>query len=221
MSRWVPTSSWRWGLITTNHGRVYATLFGWSGGRVTLQALRAGGATLGAVTKVELLGSDTVVTFSQDAQGLSVTPSVAVQPLQGISNQSLASGVRVLRISHDKGWINDDDPGVTAPGWLRRANLGTGDYNSDLTTSDSPGATWSCSFTGSGFALYAPKEPGAGKLELVVDGETRTTVDLSAAGGRQAQQLVAEVKGLPPGEHLVRIINRGPGPVAVDAIAAN
>lgn len=205
---------------TRNHGSVYATLLGWNGGRITLQALRGGGATLGAISKVELLGSDAALTFTQDAQGLTVTPSGTVQPLPGISNQSLASGVRVLRVSHDKGWINDDDPGSAAPGWLRRANLGTGDYNNDLTTSDSPGAAWSCSFTGSSVAVYAPKEPGAGKIEVAVDGETRATVDLSAAGGRQAQQLVAEVTGLSPGTHLIRVINRGPGPVAVDAIAA-
>ena len=48
---------------------------------------------------------------------------------------------RVLRITHDKGWINDDDPGATYPGWSRRCNLGTGDFNNDLTVSDKPGAT--------------------------------------------------------------------------------
>ena len=124
---------------TRNKGNVYATLLDWSGGPVTLKALRAGGATLGKVSKVELLGSDMPLTFVQDDQGLTVTPGGTAQPLPGITNQSLATACRVLRITHDKGWINDDDPDVISRGWLRRCNLGTGDYNNDLTTSDTPG----------------------------------------------------------------------------------
>ena len=97
---------------TRNNGNVYATLLNWNGGPITLKALRAGGATLGKVSKVELLGSDVPLTFVQDDQGLTVTPGGSVQPLPGITNQSLASACRVLRITHDKGWINDDDPGA-------------------------------------------------------------------------------------------------------------
>jgi alpha-L-fucosidase len=43
---------------TRNGGHVYATLLDWNGGSVTLTALRAGGATLGKVSKVKLLGSN-------------------------------------------------------------------------------------------------------------------------------------------------------------------
>ena len=31
---------------------------------------------------------------------------------------------------------------ITAPGWTRRCNLNTGDFNNDLTLSDTPGDTW-------------------------------------------------------------------------------
>ena len=91
------------------------------------------------MSKVELLGSNVAMTFSQTAQGLTVTPGGTVSALTGITNQQLASKMRVLRITHDKGWINDDDPGSASPGWLRTCNLGTGDYNNDLTTSDTAG----------------------------------------------------------------------------------
>jgi alpha-L-fucosidase len=203
---------------TRNNGSVYAALMNWTNGPVTLKALRTGGATLGKVSKVELLGSDVPMTFSQDDQGLTVTPGGVVQPLSGITNQSLASVCRVLRITHDKGWFNDDDPGVAAPGWMRRCNLGTGDFNNDLTTSDTPGDVWSCSFTGSGVSVIAPKEPGAGKMEIQIDGETRALADLSTPGPRQAQQTVCNVTGLGSSRHSIKIINRGPGPVAVDAL---
>ena len=83
-----------------------------------------------------------------------------------------------------------------APGWVRRCNLGSGDFNNDLTTSDTPGDVWSCLFTGTSVSVIAPKEAGAGKIEVQIDGETRATADLSTTGTRQAQQVVCEVTGL-------------------------
>jgi alpha-L-fucosidase len=205
---------------TRNNGNVYAALMNWTNGPITLKALRAGGATLGKVSKVELLGSDVVLTFVQDDQGLTVTPGGVAQPLAGIANQQLATGCRVLRVTHDKGWINDDDSGATYPGWIRRCNLGAGDFNNDLTISETPGDVWSSSFTGSSVSVIAPKEPGAGKIEVQIDGRARGTVDLSVTGARQARQVACEVVGLPPGKHTIAIINRGSGPVAVDALIA-
>jgi len=165
-----------------------------------------------------MLGSDVPLVFVQDAQGLTLTPGGTPQPLAGITNQSLASACRVLRITHDKGWINDDDPGATYPGWIRRCNLGTGDYNNDLTTSDTAGDVWSTSFTGSGVSIIAPKEAGAGKIEIHIDGQARATADLSTAGARQAEQTVCEIMGLVSGKHTVNIVNIDSKPVAVDAI---
>ncbi len=205
---------------TRNNGYVYATLLGWNGGAITLKALSSGGATLGTVSKVELLGSTVPLTFTQNSQGLTVTPSGTVPAQSGITNQTLASRTRVLRVTHDKGWINDDDPGSTAPGWLRKCNLGAGDYNNDLTTSTAAGDVWTSAFTGTDLAVYAPKEAGSGEIELQIDGQTRATVALSTTGARQAQQLVSEVTGLAAGNHSISIVNRGPGPVAVDAIVA-
>jgi alpha-L-fucosidase len=203
---------------TRNEGKVYATLLDWTGGPVTLKALRAGGATLGKVSKVELVGSDMALTFVQNDQGLLVTPSGSAQPLPGITDQSLATAIRVLRITHDKGWINDDDPGVVAPGWMRRSNLGAGEYNNDLTISETPGNVWSASFTGSSVSVIAPKEAGAGNIEVQIDGRTRATADESTSGPRLTQQPVCEVTGLAPGKHSINIINRGSGLVAVDAL---
>jgi hypothetical protein len=147
-----------------------------------------------------------------------VTLTDSVRLLPAIVDQSLASRCRVLRIVHDKGWINDDDPGSEAPGWLRICNLGTGDFNNDLTTSDTPGDIWSCSFTGNGVVVIAPKEAGAGKIEVQIDGKTRATANLSVMGVRQAQQVVFEVTNLAQGGHVINIVNCGTGPVAIDAI---
>ncbi|WP_321424287.1 alpha-L-fucosidase [uncultured Bacteroides sp.] len=205
-------------LYTRNQGDVYATLLEWDGNPVTLSALHIGGTTLGKVSKVELLGSDIPMTFVQDDKGLTVTPERLPQILSEITDKSLASKCRVLRITHNKGWINDDDPGAKAPGWFRRCNLGTGDFNNDLTTSDTPGDIWSCSFTGTSVKVIAPKESGAGKIEVLIDGKTRATADLSIIGTRQAQQVVCEISGLTSGKHTISIVNLGSAPVAVDAI---
>jgi len=203
---------------TRNKGNVYAILLDWNGGSITLKSLHSGSATLGKVSKVELLGSDVQLTFIQDSQGLTVVLTDSVRSLQAIADQPLASKCRVLRVTHDKGWINDDDPGVVAPGWLRRCNLGTGEYNNDLTTSNTTGDIWSCPFSGSCVAVIAPKESGAGKIEVLIDGSTRALADLSIIGTRQSQQVVCEISGLTPDKHEISIINRGQGPVAVDAI---
>jgi len=205
-------------LYTRNQGNVYATLMNWDGNAVTLSALHSSGATLGKVSKVELLGSDIPMKFVQDDKGLIVTPDRLPQMLPGISDPLLASKCRVLRITHDKGWINDDDPGAKAPGWLRKCNLGTGDFNNDLTTSDTPGDIWTCSFMGTNVKVIAPKEPGAGKIEIQIDGKTRATEDLSITGMRQPQQVVSEISDLTLGKHTISIVNRGSGPVAVDAL---
>jgi alpha-L-fucosidase len=202
---------------TRNQGHVYAVLLNWDGGPVTLKALRTGGVTLGKVSQVELIGLPAALTFEQTEQGLLVTPGGAMPSLTGITNQSLAARCRVLRITHDRGWFNDDDPGARYIGWSRRCNLGTGDFNNDLTLSDTPGDVWSCTFNGSSISVIAPKEPGAGKIEIQIDGQTRATADLATTGPRQAQQAVWEITGLTPGNHRIAIINRGSGPVAVDA----
>ncbi|MGB8492360.1 MAG: alpha-L-fucosidase [Bacteroidales bacterium] len=203
---------------TRNKGNVYAALLDWRGGPITLKALHTDGATLGKVSKVEMLGSDIPITFVQNDQGLTITPGDSVQPMQGIADRQLTSRCRVLRITHDKGWINDDDPGTTAPGWLRRCNLGTGDFNNDLTTSDTPGDIWTGSFTGTNVSVISPKEAGAGIIEVKIDGQSLAKVDLSAPETRQPRQMVFKVTDLTPGRHVINIVNCGPGPVAVDAI---
>ena len=203
---------------TRRNGNVYATLLDWQGGPITLKSLGVGGATLGKVSKVEMLGSHAVLTFVQDGQGLTVRLGKSVPPLPGIGDQQLASRCRVLRITHDRSWINDDDPGTLAPGWSRRCNRGAGDFNNDLTSSDTPGDVWSCSFTGSNVSVIAPRARGAGKIRVQIDGRVRATADLSTMGTPQAEQVVSEVTGLAPGKHVIALVNCGPGPVSVDAI---
>jgi len=120
--------------------------------------------------------------------------------------------------SRDKGWFNDDDPGVSAPGWTRICNLETGDFNNDLTISETTGDVWSCTFSGNNISVIAPKEEGAGKIEIQIDQKSLTTVDLSTTKKRKSQQVVCELNDLGSGSHILKIINRGTGKVAIDAL---
>ena len=205
---------------TRNNGYVYAVVADWKDSIVTLKALHANGYTLGKVSKVEMLGSGAEFNFVQDGGGLVIKPGQKIKSQAAISNQLPAVGFRVFRITHDKGWYNDDDPGVVAAGWSRSCNLGTGDFNNDLASSNTTGDVWSSSFTGKSLSVIAPKEAGAGKIEINIDGRTRAIVDLSVNGVRKAQQVVYKISGLNAGKHSISIINRGSGKVAVDALIA-
>jgi hypothetical protein len=99
--------------------------------------------------------------------------------------------------------------------------LGSGDFNNDLSMSDTPGDVWSCSFAGSGVTVIAPKERGAGTIEIRIDGQVRETADLSTTGPLLAQEKVWNISGLARVKHTIELVNRGPGPVAVDALVVH
>jgi alpha-L-fucosidase len=203
---------------TRNNGHVYATVFNWNDSTITFKELHSNGNTLGNVTNVEIIGSNAEMEFVQNETGLTITPNQPAQCLPEITEKSLSQNIRVFRITHDKSWINDDDPGITAPGWYRVCNLTTGDYNNDLTISETPGDVWGASFTGDNIAVIAPKEEGAGKIEIQIDGEVQVTVNLSTVGKRKPQQVVYEINGLERESHSIKIINQGSGKVAIDAL---
>jgi len=204
---------------TRNNGKLYVTLTNWKDAPVKLKALALNGATLGKVTKVELLGAGTELPFIQNEDGLTISPPSSLKAINGINNEILASKYKVLRITHNKTWVNDDDPGVRmAQGWYRQSNLKNGDFNNDLTISDTPGAVWQFSFTGKDISVISPKQPGAGKIKIFIDGKTGKTVNLSNTASRQSEQVVYHINKLAQIKHTITIINRGGGTVAIDAL---
>jgi hypothetical protein len=67
--------------------------------------------------------------------------------------------------------------------------------------------------------VIAPKEPGAGTMEIQLDGKTRAIVDLSTTGKRVPQQEVFTATSLRAGKHELLIIHRGTGNIAIDAVS--
>jgi hypothetical protein len=64
---------------------------------------------------------------------------------------------------------------------------------------------------------YCPKKQER-EGDIQIDGQMRATVSLSTTGVRQNQQMVYEGTGLTSDKHTIKIVNRGSGPVSIDAI---
>ena len=166
------------------------------------------GPTLGKVFKVEMLGSDVTLSFVQDNQGLTVRLSGSGQP---------ASKFRVLRVTHGRGWINDDDRGATALEWVCRCNLGTRDFTTISPPATCPGISGVlCSPVAASQSSHRKKQEP--KKSNSNRRSRRPIMDLPTVGTHQAQQVVCRLVELTPGKHVISIINRGSGAVSVDAI---
>jgi len=76
----------------------------------------------------------------------------------------------VYRITQDKTWINDDDPGVTYVGWDHECNLGKGEFNNDVRSSKIPGAVCEYAFTGHAIEVIGTKDAQMGRIKTFIDG---------------------------------------------------
>jgi alpha-L-fucosidase len=203
---------------TRANGFIYATLFDWpSQNAMNFTSLKRGGATIGNVSKVEIIGSDLPVKFLQDEKGLQISTASKPVPDNEIKHNALAA-MFVLKITQDKHWINDDDPGVIYSGWVHHCNLGTGDYNNDLHLSDVKGESCDYSFEGVGINVIAPTDPSFGSVEITLDGKSRGIISLKS-DLRKPQQVVFTTHDLPSGKHHLVIVNHDNLPVALDALA--
>ena len=138
--------------FTRKDGFVYAITFTWPiGGKLILESLHQWGPTIGKVTQVEMLGHGPV-RFTQDGRSLTIDCTTRQPEVTG--------GVRAFafKITQDKVWVNDDDPGVKYAGWEHECNLDKGEFNNDVHSSKTPGAVCEYRFTGSGIEVIATKD---------------------------------------------------------------
>ncbi|MBR4134634.1 MAG: alpha-L-fucosidase [Bacteroidales bacterium] len=204
-------------IYTRNGGCIYAVLPEWDGGEIVLEALASGAPSVGRVKSVKVLGDKNMrVKFRQTPEGLIIKSLKVLKPVDGIKDGLLASGFKVLRIVHDKGWFNDDDPGVSTIGWDRKCNLGTGDFNNDLFLTDNAGDVWLVPFSGKSVKLIAPRGPEFGSMRVVIDGKDCGIVRLDESS-RIPQQEVFKSSRLRGKEHVIEIISLE-GLAAIDAM---
>ena len=201
-------------IYTRRGGYIYALLVKPLSGVAILDALSSGSSSVGKVRKVEMLETGKKLAFKQGPEGLEVMTGQAFQTA-GINDRELAEGFKVLKISYERNWFNDDDPGVSTYGWDRKCNLDDGSFNNDISFSDMEGDTWSLVFKGKRVRIIAPGGMD-GKMGVLIDGKDCGTVDFS--GLPSGNQLTVFKSGrLKGGDHSIKLVNLG-GSIAVDAL---
>lgn len=202
-------------IYTRQGGYIYATILHPAAEDLVLQPLSTQSPSVGKILKVEMLENGRSIPFKQSAEGLTIQIKQSVT--QGITNQELAQGFKVLRITHDKTWFNDDDPGVRTYGWNRTTGKGTGDFNNDISFSDQVGDRWSVPFSGKRISIIAPTGEHEGRMQIVTDGKACGEVAFHKGTERKAQQVVFTSNKLKKGKHTLELVNLE-GTIAVDAL---
>ncbi len=202
-------------IYTRRGGYIYATILHPAIDDIVLQPLSTQFPSVGKIRKVEMLEDGQSIPFKQSADGLTIQIRTSVT--QGITNQELAQGFKVLRITHDKAWFNDDDPGVQTYGWNRTTGKGEGDFNNDLSFSDQVGDRWSVPFSGKRISIIAPTGEYEGRMQVVTDGKVCGEVTFHKDTERKAQQVVFTSNKLKKGKHTIELINLE-GTIAIDAL---
>lgn len=202
-------------IYTRQGGYIYATILHPATEDIVLQPLSTQSPSVGKILKVEMLENGRSIPFKQSAEGLTIQIKQSVT--QGITNQELAQGFKVLRITHDKTWFNDDDPGVRTYGWNRTTGKGTGDFNNDISFSDQVGDRWSVPFSGKRISIIAPTGEHEGRMQIVTDGKACGEVAFHKGAERKAQQVVFTSNKLKKGKHTLELVNLE-GTIAVDAL---
>ena len=202
-------------IYTRQGGHIYATILHPTNENIILPSLSDHSPSVGRITKVEMVENGQGIPFKQSADGLTIqmTPSVT----QGISDQQLAKGFKVIRITHDKAWFNDDDPGVRTFGWDRRCKTNQGDFNNDLSFSTQTGDTWTTTITGSKVSVVAPQGLFQGMMEIRIDGKSVGKVAFEKSENVKPQTIFYTSKKLKKGTHEIQLINQG-GTIALDAL---
>ena len=202
-------------IYTRQGGYIYATIVNPNNEEIVLPALSDQSPSVGKIKKVELVESGQTIPFRQSAEGLTIRMKQSI--IQDISDQQLAKGYKVIRITHNKAWFNDDDPGIRTVGWDRRCKTDQGDFNNDLSFSNQTGDTWTAKIEAGKISIVAPQGMGEGVMEILIDGRHVGEVSFVKNQEVKHQSVVFISKKLSKGKHEIQLKNKG-GLIAIDAI---
>ena len=101
-------------------------------------------------------------------------------------------------------------------GWDHECNLGKGEFNNDVRSSQTPGAVCEYTFTGNAIEVIGTKDADMGSMEIFIDGQSQQTVSL-AHSSRQTQAVLFKKYGLSYGPHVIKLVNQGEAKVVLDA----
>ncbi|WNS46720.1 X2-like carbohydrate binding domain-containing protein [Paenibacillus sp. MMS20-IR301] len=104
--------------------------------------------------------------------------------------------------------VNNDDAAITYNGsWSRSTGRGMGDYKDDVQYTEMNGDSFEYDFSGTGISLYTETDSSQGDMDIYIDGEFKETVS-AYHNGRQAQQNLFSVSGLPEGIHTLKAVKK-------------
>lgn len=107
------------------------------------------------------------------------------------------------RISYTGSWIDENSSGHYQ-GKAKEAK-------------DAPGAAASFTFTGTGFRWIGQMDSNYGLGRVYVDGKLVAIGDANAPSGNPLQAMILELRGLPEGQHTVKVEAESGAPIQVDA----
>ena len=117
--------------------------------------------------------------------------------------------------------VNDSDPGIRySQGWQRIAQgKNTREFQGDYHLNGSSGATVDYDFQGTGLEIWCSKNKGSGSFDILIDGNQAGSVELKLENFPGLVQVpVFRTEGLSPGQHHLRIVSKGTGSIAFDAV---
>ena len=198
--------------FTRNQNNVYIFVLEWPEvPNLNIPELKTGGATIGSISKVDLLGSNGNINFEQNQEGLKIR-------LPKKAPNSIAA---VFKVHQDKLWTNDDDPGVHYSGWMHKVNRNRGEFNNDVYESNKRGSRCTYTFTGIGIELVTNTALDYGQLVIIIDGQFDTVVDLSNLKGDGVQEVVYTSKKLERQSHTIEVVHANDKLIAIDALYVN
>ncbi|HWL85420.1 MAG TPA: hypothetical protein VNO21_06440 [Polyangiaceae bacterium] len=116
--------------------------------------------------------------------------------------------------------VNDTDPGISYAGqWGYQSGRSFGDLEADVHFTSTNGDAVTYAFTGTGVQVLAETNTDEGGFDVYIDGQ-KTSSGTANAASRLAQQAVASISGLAPGNHTIKVVKTGGDFLLVDGFTA-
>jgi hypothetical protein len=120
--------------------------------------------------------------------------------------------------------VNQNAPGAaySGAGWQDYTDRNLGDLDNDIEATGDNGDSVSYTFTGTGLEVLGETNSDEGSFDVYVDGKQDTSqsfTENTSGSTRLAQQVVAQVEGLPRGTHTVKIVKTGGTYLTIDGFA--
>jgi hypothetical protein len=160
------------------------------------------------IASIEADGTSAVLRIAEDIgdiRELEIWADVTIDEMSLQSNK-----LRIyLHTPGEPVLVNDNDPDINfSLGWTYQHDAPYGDYKSDTHWTIDPDAYFEYTFTGTGIDYITQNDDIMGDVDIYIDGEFQETVSCYDEE-LLVQQVVYSITGLVPGEHTIKVINKG------------